>query len=205
MPVKPTAFSLRLRLHYKPRLLAALGNMKLTEKQLTRAIYSSWDFQQALSALTFLLEECEYGEEYHKVSLRRFRCFESTLIISIARPFESSRNGTTVSLKAIGIRLAEHEKTLVERVMYLRRKIIAHSDEEEMHFRIDTFEVLEGEFVVPHMQFDEGLFLTQAEVRELEVFLRRLKQEMTRFFLMAAKECPELFNKYQTPLSMNQE
>jgi hypothetical protein len=31
--------------------------MNLTEKQLIRAIYSLWDFQQALSALDFLLED----------------------------------------------------------------------------------------------------------------------------------------------------
>lgn len=180
--------------------------MRLTEKQLIRAIYSSWDFQQALSALTFLLEECDHDQKkYDKVSLRRFRCFESTLIISMARPFENSRNGTTISLRSMGIKLTTRERALVEKLMYLRRKIIAHSDEDEMHFRIDTFEVLDGDFIVPHMQFDEGLFLSQKEVRELEVFLRRLTHNLAKYFITAAQENPNIFNRYKTPKSMKSE
>jgi hypothetical protein len=180
-----------------------LGIMKLTEKQLTRAIYSSWDFQQALSALTFLLEECDFDEPHTNVDLRRFRCFESTMTISLARPFENSRNGTTISLNSLGIRLSTREKELLDKIMHLRRKIIAHSDEEEMHFRVDTIDILNGEIVVPHMQFDEGLFFSYEELRELELFLRRLKHTMAEFFIDSAKKHPELFNQYKTPKSMS--
>lgn len=174
--------------------------MKITEQQLTRAIYSLWDFQQALSALTFLLEDCEFEEKYDKVTLRRFRCYESNLIISMARPFETTRGGTTIGLKALGIQILDSEKALVEKVLGRRRKIIAHSAEEEMHFRVSTFPV-DGEMTFPHFQFNEGLHLEERELLELETFLRKLMSGMAHFFFKVAQENPEMLNKYKQPES----
>ena len=131
----------------------------MTEAQLLRAIYASWHLQQALSALTFLLEECDFEETYKRIELRRFRCFETTLIISMARPFENSRTGSQLSMRALGIKLSPEYRVLLDRVMHIRRKIIAHSDEEEMHFRTSTFPIDDGEFNFPHFQFNEGLHL----------------------------------------------
>lgn len=175
--------------------------MKITEAQLVRAIYSTWDFQQALSALTFLLEDCEFDRKYDKVSLRRFRCYESTLIISMARPFETTRSGTTIGLRALGITLSENEKSLVSQVIDLRRKIVAHSAEEEMHFRSTTFPVLDGNFNFPHFQFNEGLHIEERELRRLEVLLRSLKHKLAEFFFRVAQEQPELLEKYRQPVS----
>lgn len=174
--------------------------MKITEQQLTRAIYSLWDFQQALSALTFLLEDCEFEEKYDKVTLRRFRCYESNLIISMARPFETTRGGTTIGLRALGIQILDSEKALAEKVLDLRRKIIAHSAEEEMHFRVGTFPV-DGEMKFPHFQFNEELHLEKRELLELETFLRKLMSGMAHFFFKIAQENPEMLNKYKQPES----
>lgn len=173
--------------------------MKITEQQLTRAIYSLWDFQQALSALTFLLEDCEFEKKYDKVTLRLFRCYESNLIISMARPFETTR-GTTIGLRALGIQILDNEKALIEKVLDLRRKIIAHSAEEEMHFRVSAFPV-EGEMKFPHFQFNERLHLEERELLELETFLRKLMSEMAHFFFKVAQENPEMLNKYKQPES----
>lgn len=178
--------------------------MKLTEKQLRRAIYSTWDIQQALSALTFLMEDCDFEENYNKVELRRFRCYETTLIISLARPFEKSRNGTVLSLKSLGIRLLSRERELIDKILFLRRKIVAHSDEEEMHFRTSTFSVFEGEFEIPEMQFDESLHLNDAELHELEHFLRRLLQGMVKFFFELAQKEPAVLQEYKIPISRDQ-
>jgi len=176
--------------------------MRITEQQLVRAIYSVWDFQQALSALSFLIEECNFDENYEKVLLRRFRCYESNLIISMARPFETTRGGTTIGLRALGINLSDSEKSLVERVLHLRRKIVAHSDEEEMHFRSSTFSV-DGEFNIPHFQFDEGLNFGESDLRQLELFLRKPLSDMSKFFFTVAQNQPELLNKYQKPKSVS--
>ena len=176
--------------------------MKITEQQLIRAIYSTWDFQQALSALTFLLEDCDFTRNYDKVSLRRFRCYESTLIVSMARPFETTRGGTTIGLRALGITLSDDEKGLVARILDLRRKIVAHSAEEEMHFRSTSFSVMDGEFNFPHFQFSEGLHLEERELQELEVFLRSLKGKLAEYFFRVAQEQPELLEKYKEPESI---
>lgn len=173
--------------------------MKLTELQLERAIYSLWDFQQALSALTFLLEDCDFEKRYSKVELRRFRCYETTLIISMARPFEQSRNGTTLTLRALEICLDKLEQNLVSSVTRLRRKIIAHSDEEEMHFRSGTFPVLDGTINFPELRFDETLHLKQEELMQLEALLRKLVQGIGRFIFKLAQDDPNVLERYKQP------
>jgi hypothetical protein len=193
-----TRYSYILANNFAP-LSKALGIMKLTEQQLVRAIYSSWDFQQALSALTFLLHDCDFDKKYDKVSLRRFMCYESTLIISMARPFETTRSGTTIGLRALEIKLTINEKALLRKITDLRGTIVAHSAEEAMHFRSSTFPVLDGEFNFPHFQFNEGLHLEKKELLELEIFLKKLKRRLAGFFFNVAQEQPELLEKYREP------
>jgi hypothetical protein len=82
-----------------------------------RIIYSGWDFQQALSALTFLLEEYEYEKTYSRVDLRRFRCFETTLIVSFARPFKTGRGREKLDLAAIGFEFTEEECKLKDKLI----------------------------------------------------------------------------------------
>lgn len=175
--------------------------MNITDKQLTRAIYSFWDFQQALSALTFLLEDCDYKEKTNTITLRKYNCYETNLIISMARPFEATRNGTTLSLKVLGIKLTNREKELVRKIMHFRRKIIAHSDEEEMHFRTSTFTVI-GDIITPFLQFDEGLCFIQSEVIELESLLHRLQYNIYKFIFKLAQDEPERLNKYKKSASL---
>ena len=173
--------------------------MKLTEQQLERTIYSFWDFQQALSALTFLLEDCDFNQNYSKIELRRFRCYETTLIVSLTRPFEKSRNATTLSLRAIGVRFDDAEKKLVDKVIRLRRRIVANSDEDEMHFRSVTFPVIEGTFNFPHVQFDERLHLYEDELIKLETLLQKLKHRLAEFLFELAQEEPSVLEKYKQP------
>lgn len=59
-----------------------------SESDLTRILFSMHDFQMSLSALTFLLDE--YPEEVGRIELRRIRCYETTMIVSYARPFSMS-------------------------------------------------------------------------------------------------------------------
>mgnify|MGYP006432966033 CR=1 FL=1 len=179
--------------------------MKLTAQQLERTVYSLWDFQQALSALTFLLEDCDFDQNYTKVDLRRFRCYETTLIVSMARPFEKSRGATALSLRATGIRLENAEKTLVDRIMALRRRIVAHSDEEEMHYRSNTFPVLEGTYNFPYVQFDEKLHLEEEELLQLETLLRKLKQRIAEFLFELAQEESGVLDRYKKPARLDRE
>jgi len=182
-------------------VIGKLGTMEITEQQLTRIIYSVWDFQQALSSLTFLLEACDFKEQYDKVSLRRFRCYESSLIVSFSRPFEQTRGGTTIGLRAIGIRLTPEDKALIKKVSELRNKIVAHSSEEEMHFRTTTFPVLDTKLKMPFFQFNEGLLLDLEQVLEIEILIKKLNQGLADFLFKLAQEHPAVLEKYCEPSS----
>lgn len=175
----------------------------INDAQLKRIIFSGWDFQQALSALTFLAEEVDYGEKYTKVQLRKFRCYEVNAIISFCRPFEAARGKTTLSLKTIGIKLTEEEKTLKQHLLNLRRKIVAHSDEDEMYFRAKTHDMdIRGEnFVLTELVFDESLHLTEDEAFYFQNLLHKLGGMITQFNIVLAQERPDLFNFYHKPIN----
>jgi hypothetical protein len=173
--------------------------MKLTEKQLTRVIYSLWDIQQALSALTFLAEDCDFDKEYDKVSSRRFRCYESTLIISMCRPLLKTRNYVTLGLKALGIKLTVKEGDLIDKVKDLRGKVIGHSAQEKMHFRTTTKKIKGVNF--PIFTFNERLYLEKNEFLELDILLRKMIRCMSDFIWEVSQSSPELLEKYQDPHS----
>lgn len=172
----------------------------LTDGQLHRLIYSNWDFQQALSALTFLLEECDFEARYSRVELRKFRCYEASLIISFARPFEPSRGQTTLGLRALGIQLNAEETKLKESMLSLRRKVIAHSDEQLMHFRVSTHQPLEDSpMSLPLLQYAESLYIEAAQCRPLEALLHKLMAGISKALFALAQVEPERLNLYKQP------
>lgn len=169
--------------------------INLTDSQLNRALYSLSDFQQGLSAITFLREECDYSATHSVVELRRFRCFEANAIISLVRPFEAGRGQAAISLKALGISLSPEDRQLVQRVKLLRHKVIAHSDEEAMQYVGMTIEPLEERNIaLPHLRFRETLYLTEDDVRSLEILLRKLHDGVARAVFQIAQLSPERVN-----------
>ena len=128
---------------------------------LKRLVISHGDLQMALSAITFLGDEVDQDAKYDKITLRRFKCYETTFIVSYSRAFTKS-NGSKygqLPLKRIGLELSVAEKALHKSIIQLRNKIYAHSDEEFAHARVDfmKFDMPNGTFVAPHTQFDHGL------------------------------------------------
>lgn len=178
----------------------------LTEGQLNRLIYSSWDFQQALSALTFLMDECDFEATYNRIDLRRFRCYEASLVISFARPFEPSRGQTILGLRAIGVQLDSEETRLKEAMLSLRRKVVAHSDEQLMHFRAATIQPLEDSSIsMPLLQFTESLYIEASQCRPLEALLRKLIAGIGKAVFTLAQAEPERLNLYKQPNAPNAE
>lgn len=172
----------------------------LTDTQLTRVIQSCGDFQQALSALTFLLEECDYSAKYSRVVLRKFQCYENAAIVAFARPFEVSRGRTTLGLRAIGVQLSTTEEQLKSKVIDLRRKVIAHSDEERMHFKISTVQPLDDSpLAIPVLLFRESLRLDPAEAEGLQALLRKLVRGLAETIFAIAQTQPERINVYKLP------
>jgi len=176
--------------------------LALTDAQLTRAIQSCGDFQQALSALTFLLEECDYSVKYSTAALRKFQCYENAAIIAFARPFEVSRGRTVLGTRAAGVRLSGPEEQLKSKIIDLRRKVVAHSDDELMHFRISTLQPFEDSAVaLPVLQFHESLRLDPTDVVELQALLRKLVRGLTEMLFALAQTQPERLNVHKLPVS----
>jgi hypothetical protein len=172
----------------------------LTDTQLTRVIQSCGDFQQALSALEFLLEECDYAAKYSTAELRKFQCYENAAIVAFARPFEVSRGRTTLGLRAVGVRLTTTEEKLKGKLIGLRRKVVAHSDDESMHFKISTMQPFDDSpLAIPVLVFQESLRLDPAEVDELEALLRKLIHGLTVTIFAIAQSQPERINVYKLP------
>jgi hypothetical protein len=101
-------------------------------------------------------------------------------------------------LRAIGLRLEVEELALQAKVLTLRRKIFAHSDEDFMHFRgtvITPFD--DHPVVVPYFQFNESLHLEQSDLRPLEDFLRKLVAATSKALFVLAQTAPERLNIYK--------
>ena len=161
-----------------------------------RVIYSSWDFQQALSALTFLWEECDFDEQYSSVQLRKFRCFETTAIVSFSRPFKVGRGRKALDLSAIGFQFSEEEESLKDKLLRLRDKIVSHSDEEEMEYRTYSFKIFnDSDIRMPAAIFRESLCLNEDEYRAFEALLHRLLHAIAEYKFRFAQSNPELFEQ----------
>lgn len=143
---------------------------------LKRLIISHADLQMALSAITFF---CEIGDDaaYDKIELRRFKCYETTFVVSYGRAFTKNRgtNFPIVPLKRIGVALTPSERALHESILDLRHKVYAHSDEAFAHVRLDMHEmdIDRNTLRYPHFQFDHGLEFA-------ELFKRIAAVELTR-------------------------
>jgi hypothetical protein len=91
------------------------GRARHTFNKLKRLLISVRDFQEALSAATFLLEEVDESAEYPLAEIRRFRCYETAMVIAYARPFSMARGEVgPLKPKDIGLSLTETESLFTE-------------------------------------------------------------------------------------------
>lgn len=185
-----------------------MNDMKITRpptaEQFHRTVYAIWDFQQSLSALTFLIEDCDLKSNYTKAELRRLKCYESQIIISFCRPFTQSQGGSQLSLKRIQATLSADEIKLKEDLIHLRNKIIAHSDSEEMHYKGTVIKINGNpEINAPLLIFDEELLLSSCQIKSLELLLRKFISAITEYTFVLCKSHPELFETYKIPTSSN--
>jgi hypothetical protein len=168
------------------------------EARRRRLLYSLNDLQQALSACDFLYE-CEETNTYSKIELRRFRCYETTLVVAYTRPFSQSRGAAAaLTLKMIGLKLSKDRQALHDRLMDMRNKIMAHSDSEMMRMTTQPFDVSmqDGEPPVYLIQtvFDEGIALHGALLIETNELLREVYQAICGTLHKELQTNPDLFN-----------
>ncbi len=161
-----------------------------------RIIYSIWDFQQAISALTFILDECDFDKPYSKEQLRKFRCFETTAIVSFSRPFKVGRGRKPLDLSIIDFKYSEDEYRLKDKILQLRDKIISHSDEAGMEYITHSFKISDdSEIRMPITTFRESLYLNKNEYHIFESFLRRLLQAVVKHTFQFVQSNPVLFEQ----------
>jgi hypothetical protein len=168
------------------------------EARRRRLLYSLNDLQQALSACDFLYE-CEETNTYSKIELRRFRCYETTLVVAYTRPFSQSRGAAAaLTLKMIGLKLSKDRQALHDRLMDMRNKIMAHSDSEMMRMTTQPFDVSmqDGEPPVYLIQivFDEGITLHGTLLIETNELLHEVYQAIYGTLHKDLQTNPELFN-----------
>jgi len=163
-----------------------------------RLLYSMNDLQQALSACEFLYE-CEENSSYSKIQFRRFRCYETTLVIAYTRPFTQSRGAAApLTMKMVGLKLSNDRQALHDRLMDMRNKITAHSDSEMMRMTTQPFDVSmrDGEPPMYFIQtvFDEGITLLGTLLIETNELLREVYQAVVETLHKELQANPEAFN-----------
>ncbi|WP_394151082.1 hypothetical protein [Vibrio maritimus] len=165
-----------------------------------RVVYSTWDFQQALSALTFLREECDYQKKYPIVQLRRFRCFENTIIVSFSRPFKVGRGREYLDLSQFGISLNQDELDIKKKILTLRDKVVSHSDEEQMEYDISSIKISDDSNLrMPTARFKETLYLEESELLEIEKLLHKLIDALAIFQFELVQSAPNEFKRTKKP------
>lgn len=143
-----------------------------------RLVLSCRDFAHAHSAITFIEEEIGDEEErYTLAQLRKFMCYETTLIVAYARPFSESQGLPRLSFQQLAVKLSPFNRALHEEMIALRNKVFAHSDDE--HIPRSAGFVMRGRrpgdehqfttYVTP--RFQEGTLLTYAKVQQVNVLM----------------------------------
>lgn len=168
------------------------------ERRRRRLLYSLNDLQQALSACEFLYE-CEETEKYTKIDFRRFRCYETTLVVAYARPFTQSRGeAVPLTMKMVDLKLSTDRHALHDTLVEMRNKIMAHSDGEMMRMTTQTFDIPmhEGEPPMHLIQtaFDEGVTLTGSRLIEVNELLREVFYAVYRTLHREAQADPKSFD-----------
>ncbi|MFD0643729.1 hypothetical protein [Bradyrhizobium sp. GCM10027635] len=162
-----------------------------------RLLYSQNDLQQALSACEFLYD-CDEDASYSTADLRRFRCFETTLVVAYTRPFTQSRGGTPpLTMKMVGLKLSDQKRALHARLVDMRNTMMAHSDEEIMRMTTQPFDVSEeGETPLYLIQsvFDEGITLIGNLLVETNSLLREVYQAIVRTLYRDLQANPTSFD-----------
>ncbi len=167
------------------------------EWQRLRMLSSVGDFQLASSAVAFLAE-CDPEQKYSKVELRRFRCYETTIIMAYTRPFSESKGEIPrLTLKMSVVKLNGEQKKLHDTLMDLRNKVIAHSDAEMMRFASYAHPTTFAngfEFVLLETVFDEGLTFVGLKLITLDELISVVFHAVFTKLLEEAQKEPKDFN-----------
>jgi hypothetical protein len=155
--------------------------------KLNRLLLSTRDFQQALSAATFLCEDMD--EARGLAAMRRLRCYETNMVVAYARPFSQAHGPVSrLKLPDLGIELRDDHQALHDRLIEQRNSLYAHSDAEVVPMVVKVMNTIFGgdkpdfQFVMP--RFDETCSFTSMEA----VTIHDLCSRLLHAALMRAQE-----------------
>jgi len=146
-------------------------------KLFERLLLSMRDLAHARSALTFIREDVDFDKEYPLAELRRFQCYETTVIVSYSRPFsQSTTQIPRLSYERLGIKLSPFTRALHENLIQKRNKIFAHSDADAVEYvppQVMRFERPHDEpFTILYPpRFREGTLLSRNELEQVSVLV----------------------------------
>ncbi|ESY42557.1 hypothetical protein X747_12440 [Mesorhizobium sp. LNJC384A00] len=159
-----------------------------------RWVISIRDFGIARSAAIFLAEEFDENISYKLPELRKFRCYETTLVVSYARPFAKAEGVVgSLSLKDIGLKSTDEFWPLHVRVLELRNKLFGHSDAEHVPFRVlySLLDKARPDAPIILTRFSDELTLTTSEIQALEARMSTFIHLLRKKGYEAAKVFPE--------------
>ena len=167
-----------------------MSKQKLTPKQhlkgqLQRLMMSALDFRHALSAATFLMEEVDWESgRCTQEDRRRFKCYETSMVVSYARPFSTARGkAAPFSWKQLGRKFAmsAEEISLHEMLIDFRNRIYAHSDDDHSDitasiWRSDLDDGRTFDFL--SVEGGEMLRFEEAQVQAIHTFLWKVRHHV---------------------------
>ena len=170
--------------------------------KLTRLMISAHDFQQALSAATFLVQDFDESAEHPLADLRRFRCYETAMIIAYARPFSMAKGEVRpLRWSDTGLSRTAAEKSLHAKLIKHRNTVYAHSDAEFVRTRVMVmhhyFEHNDVDLSIAMPRFEEGMRFSLAEVNAIQEMLHKLIHSIFHKCQKLGAEFKDQFTTYE--------
>jgi hypothetical protein len=155
------------------------------EGQRHRLMMSALDFRHALSAATFLMEDVDWENgRCTQEDRRRFKCYETSMVVSYARPFSTARGrAAPFSWKQLGrvFTMSAEENSLHEMLIAARNRTYAHSDDDHSDITASIWRTALGEgktFDFLSVEGGELLLFNQAQVRAIHTFLWKVRHHV---------------------------
>ena len=155
------------------------GRTRHAFNKLKRLLISVRDFQEALSAATFLLEEVDQSAKYSLAEIRRFRCYETAMVIAYARPFSMAKGEVgPLKPKDTGLSMTAAEKSLHRKLITHRNTVYGHSDAEFVEMRVMVLHLpldhnpAGFDWVMP--RFEERMRFSLTEIGAIHDMLHKL-------------------------------
>jgi len=163
---------------FQPPDLSKLPPERLKNHALfQRLLLSLRDFAHARSAISFIRDDVDFEQMYGLAELRRFQCYETTLVVSYCRPFsESIGDFPRLSYRTLGIKLSPFVKALHDDLVDKRNKLFAHSDVGSVEYArpvvIHDRDAKGRPFTTLFPpRFQEGTLLHEAEFEQVSVLV----------------------------------